>query len=108
MSWLIKLTKLYDSLHLRWGPEGLLKKEVKAFTLDGKSPKLGKRFDDFGYEIYTFDKPLQPKDTITLELEVAAYYKRFPNEGSGSTIVNNGTFLNNNFFPSFGYSAQGE
>jgi ABC-2 type transport system permease protein len=103
-----KTDEVIDSLHLRWGPEGLLKKEVKAFTLDGKSPKLGKRFDNFGYEIYTFDKPLQPKDTITLELEVAAYYKGFPNEGSSSTIVNNGTFLNNNFFPSFGYSAQGE
>lgn len=103
-----KTDEVIDSLHLSWGPEGLLKKEVKLFTLDGKSPKLGKRFDDFGYEIYAFDNPLQPKDTIVLELEVAASYKGFPNEGSGSTIVYNGTFLNNNFFPSFGYSSQGE
>lgn len=103
-----KTDEVIDSLHLNWGPEGLLKKEVKLLTLDGKSPKLGKRFDDFGYEIYAFEKPLQSKDTITLELEIAANYEGFPNEGSGSDIVYNGTFLNNNFFPSFGYSSQGE
>lgn len=103
-----KTNEAIDSLHLSWGAEGLLKKEVKSFTLDGKSPKLGKRYDDYGYEIYAFEKPLQPNDTIRLELEVAASYKGFPNEGTGSTIVYNGTFLNNNFFPSFGYSSQGE
>lgn len=103
-----KSDEVIDSLHLNWGPEGLLKKEVNTFTLNGKSPKLGKRFDDFGYEIYAFDQPLKPNDTISLELEVTASYKGFPNEGTGSTIVYNGTFLNNNFFPSFGYSSQGE
>ncbi|TXD50614.1 MULTISPECIES: ABC transporter permease/M1 family aminopeptidase [unclassified Polaribacter] len=97
-----------DSLHLNWGAEGLLKKEVISFTINGKAPKLGKRYDDYGYEIYTFEIPLQPKDTLLLELKVAASYKGFPNEGSGSDIVYNGTFLNNSFFPSFGYDAQGE
>lgn len=103
-----KTNEVIDSLHLNWGAEGLLKKEMKTFTLDGKSPKLGKRYDDYGYEIYAFDKPMQPNDTITLELEVAASYKGFPNEGTGSDIVYNGTFLNNNFFPSFGYNSQSE
>jgi ABC-2 type transport system permease protein len=97
-----------DSLHLNWGPEGLLKKETNTFTLDGKKPKLGKRYKDFGYEIYAFDKPMQPNDTLTMVLEVTAAYKGFPNEGSGADIVYNGTFLNNNFFPSFGYDAGGE
>ena len=103
-----KSNEVIDSLHLNWGAEGLLKQEVISFTLNGKAPKLGKRYDDYGYEIYAFDKPLQPKDTILMELKVAAYYKGFPNEGSGSDIVYNGTFLNNNFFPSFGYNSQGE
>ncbi|MCA0154501.1 ABC transporter permease/M1 family aminopeptidase [Winogradskyella vincentii] len=103
-----KSNEVIDSLHLNWGPEGLLKKKVTKFTLNGKEPKLGKKYDDFGYEIYAFNPPLQPSDTISLTLEVEANYKGFPNEGSGSTIVYNGTFLNNNFFPSFGYSSQGE
>lgn len=103
-----KSNEIIDSLHLNWGPEGLLKKDVITFIVNGKTPKLGKRYDDLGYEIYAFDTPLLPNDTITLELKVAASYKGFPNEGSGSDIVHNGTFLNNNFFPSFGYNSQGE
>ncbi|WP_411895424.1 ABC transporter permease/M1 family aminopeptidase [Winogradskyella sp. A2] len=103
-----KSDEVIDSLHLNWGPEGLLKKKVKLFNLNGKEPKLGKKYEDYGYEIYAFNPPLQPGDTISLTLNVEANYKGFPNEGSGSTIVYNGTFLNNNFFPSFGYSSQGE
>lgn len=103
-----KSDEVIDSLHLNWGAEGLLKKEVISFTLNGKEPKLGKRYDNYGYEVYAFETPLQPKDTIMLELKIAASYKGFPNEGSGSDIVFNGTFLNNSFFPSFGYDAQGE
>ena len=103
-----KTDEVIDSLHLNWGTEGLLKKKVNVFTVNGKAPKLGKRYDDYGYEIYAFDPPLQPKDTVSLEMEVYANYEGFPNEGSGSDIVYNGTFLNNNFFPSFGYSSQGE
>jgi ABC-type transport system involved in multi-copper enzyme maturation permease subunit len=103
-----KSNETIDSLHLNWGAEGLLKKEVKTFTIAGKTPKLGKEFKDYGYEIYAFDRPFQPRDTITMVLEVTASYKGFPNEGSGSDIVHNGTFMNNNFFPSFGYDAGGE
>ncbi len=103
-----KSSQVIKNLHLNWGAEDLLKKEVNIFTIEGKTPKLAKRYDDFGYEIYAFDKPLQPNDTVTMLLEVTAVYKGFPNEGSGSDIVYNGTFLNNNFFPSFGYSTNGE
>jgi ABC-type transport system involved in multi-copper enzyme maturation permease subunit len=103
-----KSNEIINSLHLNWGSEGLIKKEINTFTIDGKKPKLTKRYNDFGYEIYAFDKPLQPKDTITMVLEVTGSYKGFPNEGTGSDIVYNGTFLNNNFLPSFGYNAAGE
>jgi ABC-2 type transport system permease protein len=103
-----KSNKVIDSLHLNWGAEGLVKKEVTTFTINGKKPKLGKRFDDYGYEIYAFEKPMQPNDTLAMVLEISATYKGFPNEGTGAEIVNNGTFLNNNFFPSFGYEAGGE
>ncbi|WP_282121792.1 ABC transporter permease/M1 family aminopeptidase [Algibacter mikhailovii] len=103
-----KSTEVIDSLHLLWGAEGLLKKEINTFTIDGEKPILGKRYDDFGYEIYAFDQPLKPNDTVKMILEVTGSYKGFPNEGMGSDIVYNGTFLNNDFFPSFGYNAGGE
>ena len=97
-----------DSLHLNWGEEGLLKKELKSFTINGKAPKLGKQYKEFGFDIYAFDPPLKPQDTVTMVMEIAAAYKGFPNEGTGSSIVYNGSFLNNNFFPSFGYDPQSE
>lgn len=103
-----KSNEVIDSLHLNWGPEGLLKKEINTFTINGKKPKLGKRYDSYGYEIYAFESPLKPNDTISMTIEVSAFYKGFPNEGSGSGIVHNGIFLNNNFFPSFGYNTSGE
>lgn len=103
-----KTDETIDSLHINWGAEGLLKKEVNTFTIEGKSPKLGNSYDDFGYEIYAFNQPLKPNDTVTMVLEVTGSYKGFPNEGSGSAIVYNGTFLNDNFFPSFGYNANSE
>jgi len=97
-----------DSLHLSWGAEGLLKRELVKFTIDGKEPKLGKDFEDFGYKIYKLPEVMMPGDTVRMELSVKGGYKGFPNEGSGSDIVYNGTFLNDGFFPSFGYSLQGE
>jgi ABC-type transport system involved in multi-copper enzyme maturation permease subunit len=103
-----KSDEVIDSLHLNWGAEGLLKKEINTFTIEGKTPKLGKKYKDFGYEIYAFEKPFQPNDTITMVLEITGSYKGFPNEGSGSDIVYNGTFFNNNFIPSFGYDVNGE
>lgn len=99
-----KTNETIDQLHLNWGAEGLLKKEVTEFLIEGKTPKLAKEYDKFGYRIYDFNPPLVPGDTITMKLGVAASYKGFPNEGSGSGIVYNGTFLNDGFFPSFGYS----
>lgn len=103
-----KSNEVIDSLHLNWGSEQLLKKVVNTFTIGGKSPKLGSNYKDFGYEIYAFEKPLQPNDSISMVLEVTGAYKGFPNEGTGSDIVYNGTFLNNDFFPKFGYDAGGE
>ncbi|WP_350292359.1 M1 family aminopeptidase [uncultured Croceitalea sp.] len=103
-----KTNETIEKLHLNWGAEGLLKKELVEFLIENKKPKLAKEYEDYGYQIYEFDTPMLPGDTLTMKLEVAASYKGFPNEGSGSGIVFNGTFLNDGFFPSFGYSSQGE
>lgn len=96
-----------NKLHLNWS-RGLLKQEITEFLVDNKEPKLEEDFKDYGYQIYTIDTPMAPGDTLIMKLGIEANYKGFPNEGSGSSIVYNGTFLNNNFFPSFGYTSQGE
>lgn len=103
-----KSEEAIDSLHLNWGGKSSFKKKVETFLIDNKKPKLGKEFEKFGYQIYAFPTTMQPNDTVTMELTVTRYFEGFPNEGFGSQIVYNGTFLNNNFFPSFGYSSQAE
>ncbi len=97
-----------DSLHINWGAEGLLKRELLKLEVNGIPLIEGKVYEDFGYKLYALPKAMMPGDTTLMELSIKKGYKGFPNEGSGSDIVYNGTFLNNNFFPSFGYSLQGE
>ncbi|MGB3465368.1 MAG: M1 family aminopeptidase [Cyclobacteriaceae bacterium] len=97
-----------DSLHLNWGSRRFFHKKTNELTINGKAPELAREYKDFGYEIYKFDETLNPGDTATMILDVTGSYDGFPNEGSGSGLVYNGTFLNNNFFPTFGYSRSGE
>ena len=42
-----------DSLHLNWGGPGIFHKKIEEFKINGKTPVLGKKYEDFGYEIYS-------------------------------------------------------
>lgn len=97
-----------DSLHLNWGSPGIFHKEVEAFKINGRTPVLGQKYEDFNYEIYALGSRMNPGDTLVMELTVTGSFKGFPNEGSGRQIVYNGTFMDNSFFPSFGYDRQEE
>lgn len=103
-----KSSEPIDSLHLNWGGKSSFKAQMDHFEIDQQKPVLGKEWKRFGYQIYKLPKTMQPNDTVAMELTVTRYFEGFPNEGSGSQIVYNGTFLNDGFFPSFGYSTQGE
>jgi ABC-type transport system involved in multi-copper enzyme maturation permease subunit len=103
-----KTDEVIDSLHINWGASSTFHLNLDDFKIDGTSPTLGKNYEDHGYEIYKLPESLQPNDTVLMEMTITGNYQGFPNEGSGSNIVYNGTFLNNNFFPSFGYNTGGE
>lgn len=103
-----KTEEQIDSLHLNWGGQGTYRQKMEEFKIDGATPQLGMEYEAYGYKIYALPKPMAPNDTVTMQLTITGSYKGFPNEGSGSGIVYNGTFLNDGFFPSFGYSAGGE
>ncbi|WP_394750376.1 ABC transporter permease/M1 family aminopeptidase [Spongiimicrobium salis] len=94
-----------DSLHLDWGGQSNYRNEVEVFEIDGVRPELGMEYEDYGYKIYALPKPMAPNDTLSMQITLKGFYKGFPNEGTGSNIVHNGTFLNNGFFPSFGYNS---
>ena len=61
-----------------------------------------------GYYIYELAQPFMPGDTMQLAFDIATIAKGFSNGGVRSSIVHNGTFINSNLFPHFGYSANAE
>ncbi len=103
-----KSQEAITQLHLNWGGEGLMKKDVNTFTVAGKEPVLKEEHKEFGYQIYSLEPPMQPGDTLEMVLDMKAYYQGFPNEGTGREIVYNGTFFDVGIFPSLGYITQGE
>lgn len=76
--------------------------------------KLGQGFSQvlndkaLAYTIYKLNKPLRPQQTITLDFELSYDYKGFGNSTSNNFLTYNGTFLNNQVFPSIGYQPLGE
>ncbi|MEL6559256.1 MAG: M1 family aminopeptidase [Bacteroidota bacterium] len=60
----------------------------------------------YNYDIYRLEKPLMPGESFTMEVEIQNKTNTLlRNE---SPILNNGTFINNSIFPSFGYSDANE
>ena len=60
-----------------------------------------------GIKILKLQQPLQPNDSILFEFEM--WYKPLGYfDKSNSPIIANGTFINNNYFPSFGYDENAE
>ena len=97
-----------DSLHFNWGSDQLLHTEIIKLAVDNVDLKEGKVYDEFNYKLYKLPQIMMPGDTVMMTLAIKRGYEGFPNEGNGSDIVYNGTFLNNSFFPSFGYSLESE
>ena len=65
--------------------------------------------EDFGYRIYKLAKAFQPGDTIDAVIHTSYITKGFENEVSNTSIVKNGTFLNNfQVLPSLGYNESAE
>lgn len=76
-----------------------------TFTFD-KTTKTVLEDTIFNFDIYVLDQPLKPGDSILLSFEIW----NTPNTllRSSSPVRNNGTFINNSLFPTFGYSGAGE
>ncbi|MEM7656455.1 MAG: M1 family aminopeptidase [Bacteroidota bacterium] len=60
-------------------------------------------WEQFGFEIYEMDRPLQPGDSLKLTFEGRFETLGFVESGSNTNVVFNGTFFNNSYFPGLGY-----
>ena len=89
-----------DSVHLMLSDEADIRKmefaKQATLVLDDK---------DNGYYIYRLAQPLQPGDSIQLNLDLFYETKGFRNSGSNTNIVYNGTFINSQYLPKVGYQS---
>ncbi len=95
-----KHTQPIDSVHLMLSDEAEIRK--LAFT---KPAKLILTDKDNGYYIYKLAQPLQPGDSMQLNLDLNYATKGFRNSGSNTGIVYNGTFINSEYLPKIGYQS---
>jgi len=65
--------------------------------------------EETGYQIYALATPMAPGDTVEVEITSQYITKGFENEVSNTSIIKNGTFLNNfSLLPALGYSTNFE
>jgi aminopeptidase N len=64
---------------------------------------LAEEFEDFNYQIYKLDPPLDVGETLEMEYTVTYEPEGFENSVSNTSIVQNGTFFNNLIVPQIGY-----
>ncbi|ARS36509.1 ABC transporter permease/M1 family aminopeptidase [Pontibacter actiniarum] len=95
-----KHTQPIDSVHLMLSDEA----EVKRLTFS-KQAKLVLEDKDNGYYIYKLAQPLQPGDSMQLNMDLLYETKGFRNSGSNTGIVYNGTFINSEYLPKIGYQS---
>lgn len=60
------------------------------------------------YRILRLAKPLAPGDSLKFDFDLEYRYRGFPNSGSNTGLVYNGTFVNSQLLPHLGYSTEFE
>src|SRR5690554_4471761 len=89
----VPIDSLFFNLDQSWNPK---------LTIPGSELVLDDRILEF--QIYKLDKPLLPGETIDLKIETSYITKGFQNSMGNTSILKNGTFLNNmEILPSMGY-----
>ena len=59
---------------------------------------------DFSFYIYQLKKPLLPADSLKMDFSIAFQTAGYSGRKNETDVVYNGTFLNNSYFPTIGYS----
>lgn len=80
-------------------------RNLQTMTFNAKNQLVSKD-TIFDFDIYKLAEALRPGDSLLVDFEVKNLPNTFLEERS--PVIENGTFLNNGMFPSFGYSSDGE
>src|SRR4249919_1383579 len=77
-------------------------------AIDMGGAKLALHDELLGYRIYHLDRPLQPGEQRDITFDMDFHPTGIKNETAQHQIVGNGTFVNRQMFPVFGYEEQGQ
>ncbi len=83
----------------------------KLTSFEASIPNAKVSLDDpgLGYRLFTLAEPLQPGASLTFHFRAAYESKGFVDGASNTSVVANGTFLNNrDYFPHLGYNSRDE
>ncbi|MCH2032880.1 MAG: peptidase M1 [Tenacibaculum sp.] len=69
---------------------------------------INSKYQKFDYIIYQLQEPLKVRDSIQMKFTQTYYPKGFEEDGSKGDVIYNGTFFNNNVFPTLGYNKKYE
>lgn len=73
-------------------------------SIGGQGVELEKNWEEFGFSLFNLPRPLMPDDSIKMDFIQRYETVGFKESGSNTSIVFNGTFFNNTYFPSIGYN----
>ncbi|MBS1534384.1 MAG: hypothetical protein JST78_04845 [Bacteroidetes bacterium] len=77
----------------------------KDYSVKIDGAKLKSNDQELNYQIYEFNQPLQPNDSVKMVIAFKKESPGFENEVSFTKLTQNGTFFNNaDFMPSIGYN----
>ena len=101
-----KTSQPISDLHLQHPAQAEMKITEIGFTrldsLGGTKASITQGWEQFDYYVYTLDRPLLPGDSVRMDFTGKFETQGF-REGSDNSVVYNGTFFNNQYFPSLGY-----
>jgi len=84
-----RTNKPLNSVHVNW------QSRLKLDSLEMDGATLNKEYKDFNYRIYDFNTSMQPGEKRTMRFSTTLEQRGFSNGDSLTSIVDNGTFVNN-------------
>ncbi len=96
-----KTKNIIKDIHIQLNDEKEISYEYVKFD---RKTIIKESFDKFKYYIYELDEALQPGETTKMSFKMAFKTKGFVEGGSNTSVLNNGTFFNNSYFPTLGYN----
>ena len=79
-----------------------------AAAIDMGGAKLTLHDEPIGYRIYHLDQPLQPGEQRDIRFDLDFHPHGIGNDTAQHQIVGNGSFVNSQMFPTFGYNEGGQ